>query len=214
MDEAFPYRALDARPGGAGVGIYSRYPLADVSRIAGYELAMVQARIRVDGVAKDTTVMSVHLAAPWPQPIDGWHRDYGRFARTLADLAAKSEGGAILIGGDFNSTIDMRPYRELLTNGYRDAAEQAGAGRELTYPANRRIPPVHGSGPLPDPREHRRVVANGADRGHRPPRRAHHRHAAARVAPPDTNHPRHDVCTGAAALVRDARRPVPRRSCA
>ena len=38
----------------------------------------------------------------------------------------------------------MRPFRKLLTNGYRDAAEQAGAGRTFTYPSNRRFPPIIG----------------------------------------------------------------------
>jgi endonuclease/exonuclease/phosphatase (EEP) superfamily protein YafD len=32
----------------------------------------------------------------------------------------------------------------LLTNGYDDAAEQAGSGRDLTYPSNRRFPPLIG----------------------------------------------------------------------
>jgi endonuclease/exonuclease/phosphatase (EEP) superfamily protein YafD len=38
----------------------------------------------------------------------------------------------------------MEPFRNLLTNGYDDSARQAGAGRELTYPANERIPSFMG----------------------------------------------------------------------
>ena len=34
----------------------------------------------------------------------------------------------MIVAGDFNSTTDMRPFRALLRNGYRDAAEQSGAG--------------------------------------------------------------------------------------
>ncbi|MCW2691084.1 MAG: hypothetical protein JWR37_5974 [Mycobacterium sp.] len=144
IEKTFPHKALDARAGAAGVGVYSRHPITDVDSIGGYALAMVSTRIRIDGVAGDTSVVSVHLAAPWPEPIDGWHRDVARLPGTLSDLAAKSAGAPIVVGGDFNSTIDMRPFRELVTDGYRDAAEQAGAGRELTYPANRRIPPFMG----------------------------------------------------------------------
>jgi endonuclease/exonuclease/phosphatase (EEP) superfamily protein YafD len=144
MDDAFPHRALDARGQAAGVGVYSRYPITDVTRIPGYELAMVKARVRIDGVASDAAVVSVHFAAPWPQPIDGWQRDFGMVPHTLADLASQAGSAPILIGGDFNATIDMKPFRDLLTNGYRDAAEQAGAGRELTYPANDHIPPFMG----------------------------------------------------------------------
>jgi endonuclease/exonuclease/phosphatase (EEP) superfamily protein YafD len=144
-DRDFPYHALDARPQAAGVGIYSRYPITDSTRIGGFRLALVSARVRVEGVAREATVASVHFAAPWPQPIDGWHSDFAAFPRTLADLAAQSGDGPTLIGGDFNATIDMRPFRELLTGGYRDASEQAGTGRQFTYPSNnRRIPPFMG----------------------------------------------------------------------
>ena len=144
IDREFPHKAVDARPAAAGSGIYSRYPLTDVENVPGYRLAMVTARFRPEGADSDLTVGSIHFAAPWPKPISGWHDDLERFPATLTDLADRAGDAPILIGGDFNSTIDMRPYRELLTNGYRDASEQAGAGRELTYPSNDRIPPFMG----------------------------------------------------------------------
>jgi endonuclease/exonuclease/phosphatase (EEP) superfamily protein YafD len=144
IDTTFPHHAVDAREAAAGAAIYSRYPLTDVENIPGYTMAMVSAKTRPPGATRDLTVVSVHFAAPWPQPIRGWHNDIGRFPTTLADLADRAGGAPILIGGDFNSTIDMRPFRGLLTNGYRDASEQAGAGRELTYPSNNEIPPFMG----------------------------------------------------------------------
>lgn len=144
IDREFPYHAVDPRPDAAGSGLYSRYPLTDIENVPGYRLAMVTARFRPEGAAADLTVGSIHFAAPWPQPISGWHDDIGRFPTTLTDLADRAGDAPILIGGDFNSTIDMRPYRDLLTNGYRDATEQAGAGRELTYPSNDQIPPFMG----------------------------------------------------------------------
>jgi len=145
LDGDFPHHALDARPQAAGVGVYSRYPITDSTRIGGFKLALVSARVHVAGTSTATTVASVHFAAPWPQPIDGWHSDFAAFPRTLADLAAQSGDGPTLIGGDFNATIDMQPFRELLTGGYRDASEQAGTGRVFTYPSNnRRIPPFMG----------------------------------------------------------------------
>jgi endonuclease/exonuclease/phosphatase (EEP) superfamily protein YafD len=64
--------------------------------------------------------------------------------QTLSDLAAQTAHGAVLIGGDLNSTVDMREFRQLLINGYGDAAEQTGSGRNFTYPANRGFPPVIG----------------------------------------------------------------------
>ena len=144
IDRAFPHRAVDAREGAGGAAIYSRYALTAVENVPGYEMAMVKAELRPDGARDDLTVVSMHFAAPWPQPIQHWHNDFGRFPDTLAELASRAGDAPIVVGGDFNATIDMRPYRDLLTNGYRDAAEQAGAGREFTYPSNRRIPPFMG----------------------------------------------------------------------
>jgi endonuclease/exonuclease/phosphatase family metal-dependent hydrolase len=51
----------------------------------------------------------------------------------------------VIIGGDFNSTADMRPFRAAFGNGgFHDAAKQAGAGRIPTYPSNRRFPVLIG----------------------------------------------------------------------
>ncbi|MBJ7336711.1 endonuclease/exonuclease/phosphatase family protein [Mycolicibacterium sp.] len=144
IEKPFPYQALDPRPGSAGVGLYSRYPIVDSTRIGGYQLALVEAHVRVPHVTANVSVLSVHLDAPWPRAIDGWQSDLAMFPSTLSATAAQVREGAVLVGGDFNSTIDMRPFRQLLTNGYEDAAWQAGSGRNFTYPANEPYPPVLG----------------------------------------------------------------------
>lgn len=142
--KTFPYQAVDARPMSAGVGIYSRYPIQDSTRIAGYQLAMVNAQVRIPRVSHDVSLLTVHLDAPWPRPIVGWQKDIAKFPGTLDDVASEAADGTVIVGGDFNSTIDMSPFRALLTNGYDDAARQAGSGRNFTYPANERFPPVLG----------------------------------------------------------------------
>ena len=142
--KTFPYQALDARPVSAGVGIYSRYPITDSTRIGGYALAMVSAQVRIPRVSQDVSLLTVHLDAPWPRPIIGWQKDIAKFPGTLDDVAADAANGTVIVGGDFNSTFDMLPFRALLTNGYADAARQAGSGRNFTYPANKRFPPVLG----------------------------------------------------------------------
>lgn len=144
IEKTFPYQALDARTRSAGVGIYSRYPITESTRIGGYQLALVSARVRIPQVSQDVSVLSVHLEAPWPRPIDGWQSDIAKFPSTLSDVAVQAGDGGVLVGGDFNSTIDMQPFRRLLTNGYEDAASQAGPGRTFTYPANKRYPAVLG----------------------------------------------------------------------
>ena len=144
IDEAFPYQSLEARPVSAGVGIYSRHPITRSHRIEGYQLGMVSADVRIPDVTRDVSLLTVHLDAPWPRPIEGWQGDIAKFPATLAQVAREAGDGAVVVGGDFNSTIDMRPYRELLTNGYADAAGQSGSGRNFTYPANEPYPPVLG----------------------------------------------------------------------
>lgn len=144
LEQTFPYQVLDTLGGAQGAGIYSRYPISSSAKIEGFTLAMISARLRVDGLTRDPTVVSVHLAAPWPQSVDAWRSDLTKLPNTLARLAERAGGGAVLVGGDFNSTIDMQPFRNLLVNGYADSADQSGAGRLRTYPSNQRIPPFMG----------------------------------------------------------------------
>ncbi|AGB25954.1 hypothetical protein Mycsm_05782 [Mycobacterium sp. JS623] len=141
LDAVFRYRWLEPRRGASGVGLWSRFPVHDTRRIDGYSMAFVSARIRVAGTSTDPNVLVVHLPGPWPQPIDDWRRDLDRLPATLEEFAQRAGGGAVIVAGDLNSTIDMRPFRGLLRNGYRDAAEQSGAGIKPTFPADWRLPP-------------------------------------------------------------------------
>ena len=53
-------------------------------------------------------------------------------------------GGACVVVGDFNSTIDMREFRQLAKDGYQDAARQVGAGYLATFPADSPVAPMIG----------------------------------------------------------------------
>jgi endonuclease/exonuclease/phosphatase (EEP) superfamily protein YafD len=142
LDATFPYRWLDARGDARGVGVWSRFPIEAPRRIGGYAFAFLTARIRVMGVSTDPTVAVAHLPGPWPYPIDGWRRDLDRLPATLSEIGDQAGAGCVIVAGDVNSTTDMRPFRALLRNGYRDAAEQSGAGFKPTYPGNSRLPPL------------------------------------------------------------------------
>lgn len=144
LDDVFPHRAIDPRPRASGIGMWSRYPIVESGGQRGYSLPLLWGRLAVPGVVTDPTVVAVHLAAPWPQPIDDWRRDMQRFAVTLRELADDAGVGAVIAAGDLNATIDMVPFRRLLNEGYRDAAEQAGAGLTRTYPNRRWRPPILG----------------------------------------------------------------------
>jgi endonuclease/exonuclease/phosphatase (EEP) superfamily protein YafD len=142
LDETFPFRALDARPGPDGVGMWSRFPITAADRIDDYRLAMVSARIKVEGVQVDPAVLVAHLLPPWPNPIGEYRSDMRRMQKTMRDLAESVDAGSAIVAGDFNSTPDMREFRHLLRDGFRDASLQAGAGFNTTYPADRRVPPI------------------------------------------------------------------------
>lgn len=140
LNEHFPYQALLPREGPAGVGIWSRYPIASSSPVDGFRLGFLTARVRIPDTGTETTVVTTHLSAPWPEPIEGWRNDIAHLKATLQRLAAAP--GAVIVAGDLNSTADMREFRSLISDGYRDAAEQAGAGLVPTHPADIGIPPV------------------------------------------------------------------------
>ena len=144
IETAFPHRAIDPQPMAAGIGVWSRHPIVAAAPIGGYQMPMLSARIRLPGVRFDTTVLAVHLAAPWVQPLRWFRGDIEQLPTTLRALATDAGSGAVIIAGDLNATYDMQPFRALLAEGYRDAAEQAGAGLTRSYPSRPWRPPVVG----------------------------------------------------------------------
>jgi endonuclease/exonuclease/phosphatase family metal-dependent hydrolase len=142
LDRQFPFRVLDAREYASGVGLWSRYPVTESSRIGGFALAMIRARVHVDGVPVDPVILVAHVAGPWPQPIADWQRDMALMPAALDAASAAVVTGCAITAGDFNATYDMSTFRKLLRGGYRDAAEQAGAGITATYPAKGWVPPL------------------------------------------------------------------------
>lgn len=141
LDKTFPHRLLDPRDEAAGIGMWSRYPMTDAAPIDGFAMPWLRARLQVPGLAEPLSVATIHFGAPWPQPIDGWRSDISGFPDVLRSLA---DAGPVIVAGDFNSTMTMKPFRQLLTDGYRDAGEQAGAGLARTYPNRPPWPAVLG----------------------------------------------------------------------
>jgi len=144
LDGVMPHRSIDPRNNANGIGIWSRYPIADAQAVSGYQMPMLSAQIRMPGVRFDTTVLAVHLAAPWVQPLQYFRDDIARFPTTLQAAALNAGSGAVIVAGDLNATYDMQPFRRLLDEGYRDAAEQAGAGLTRSFPSRPWRGPVFG----------------------------------------------------------------------
>lgn len=142
IDRQFPYHALRAREGPAGVGIWSRYPMQRDREFDEFWLGLITARVRVPDVADEVTVIATHLSAPGHTPLNSWRGDLARLGAILQDIAA-SAGGPVMLAADLNATPDNLDFRRLLRGGYDDAARQAGAGLTRTYPSDvRLLPPV------------------------------------------------------------------------
>jgi len=135
----FPYEVL--RPGnyGAGVGIWSRYPIVQSSAITKFALGAITATVRPPGAA-DVIVASVHIAGPWPQSVDKWREEIAALPGVLERLAAAAGSGAAIVAGDLNATADLKPFRRLLDTGFRDGSPPFRFA--ATYPANMPVPPL------------------------------------------------------------------------
>lgn len=132
-----PHRYLDARPGGGGGGIYSRYPIRDGRRLDGFEMANIGVTVDHPELGP-IAVLNFH---PMPPPINfgAWTSEMARAREIMAATT-----GPVVVGADFNATRDHAAYRALLGDRFADAAELAGAGPQLTFPADRSWGPLIG----------------------------------------------------------------------
>jgi endonuclease/exonuclease/phosphatase family metal-dependent hydrolase len=142
IDALFPYRAVDPKSEAGGAGLWSRYPLEVTARLGYYQISLINARIQIPSLRVPPTISVVHTPAPWPWPIDTWREAVKSLGTSLQEMADSAGTGAVVVAGDFNSTLDMRQFRSLLRNGYQDAAKEAGAGFAPTYPADSQVPPL------------------------------------------------------------------------
>jgi endonuclease/exonuclease/phosphatase (EEP) superfamily protein YafD len=130
-----PYSAT--RPGAesSGNGLWSRFPLEPLPPPPGFEHPPVAATIDVEG--RPIFVAGVHPQSPYPDDTARWSADLDELAEWLDEV-----DGPAVVAGDFNATFDHPQFRDVLASGFRDAAEQAGAGFLPTFPANRRRVPL------------------------------------------------------------------------
>ncbi|MDA0636878.1 endonuclease/exonuclease/phosphatase family protein [Nonomuraea sp. MCN248] len=136
LGEVMPHRALMAEWSAAGSGIFSRHPLEPLPGalppLEGHNMPV--ARLALPGGAP-VELYDVHPVPPIGPHATAWHA-------ALEALPGTSDRAVRILAGDFNASLDHAPMRRLLARGYKDAADQVGAGLIPTWPANRRIPPV------------------------------------------------------------------------
>ncbi|WP_240163508.1 endonuclease/exonuclease/phosphatase family protein [Mycolicibacterium sphagni] len=145
IESTFPYANLDPKPGPGGIGMWSRYPLDSLSALRLSPFVITAARLQVPGLRFEPLLASLHVQSPVTgdtNTVDEWRSGMASAKAQLDSLAATAGPAAVIIGGDYNSTPDMRQFRDLLTNGYRDAVEQSGSGFAPTFPADWPFPPV------------------------------------------------------------------------
>ncbi|MEV6983566.1 endonuclease/exonuclease/phosphatase family protein [Sphaerisporangium sp. NPDC051017] len=121
-----PYRTERPRPGVGGSAIYARHPVTPGQAIEVGGFGQAEATVDVPG-AGPVGVVSVHPCAP-ARP--DRHRCW---AEGLAALPPPGRTPRVL-AGDFNATLDHAPVRELLAEGYADAADATGDGFVTTWP--------------------------------------------------------------------------------
>lgn len=141
----FPYSVLLPESGAVGLGLWSRYPLTKVTAPRHRGVVMPAARLKIPGVDHDPLVASVHIMSPVAgdeNTVNDWQSGMAGAKAQLDNFARIAGPAAVIVGGDYNSTPDMRQFRDLLTNGYLDAVQQTGAGYAPTFKADSWLPPV------------------------------------------------------------------------
>jgi endonuclease/exonuclease/phosphatase family metal-dependent hydrolase len=138
LAKEFPYSALRPRERAAGVGLWSRYPIVSSGSDESFSRGLIYARVQVPDTDFETTVVSTHMPPP-RSAFESWRNDIARLGTTLQGFPPDAP---VVVGGDLNATPDVREFRQLLRDGYRDGAAQAGAGLTRTHPSHEIIPPV------------------------------------------------------------------------
>ena len=127
----YPHRIGRAEYGPHGIGIWSRYPLADTVVLPSDTRLGLLTTVDVDGLPVRL------LAAHPPPPIerDGL-RDWLGGLVHIKEFAGPPSGRTIIIG-DFNASRWHPPFRRLLNIGWRSAHEVVGQRFGGTWPTDR-----------------------------------------------------------------------------
>ncbi len=133
-----PYHESRPRTAASGMGLWSRYPLTDTHVDTDFTHPLISGRVAVPGMASAPTFAALHLAGPVPDA-GQWSREIDHLPLVLDALSTRSP---VVVGGDFNATPDTVQFRRLFDCGYRNGADQAGAGTAHTWPADRWYPPL------------------------------------------------------------------------
>jgi len=127
LDELLPYSVQEPDELAVGTGLYSSHPLERIETV-GRDGIFYQIGAEVDlGDGEQVRFMAVHTAAPaTPERVPLWEADF-------EDMPRPDGGAPWVLAGDFNATLDHDNMRDLLGDGYTDAAEATGGGLDMTW---------------------------------------------------------------------------------
>ncbi|RVX38527.1 endonuclease/exonuclease/phosphatase (EEP) superfamily protein YafD [Nonomuraea polychroma] len=135
LKQLLPHRVLQEEFGATGSGIYATHPVTELTGLftpIGHN--MPAATMALPGGSK------VEIVAIHPNPPLG--RMEAEWNAALGALPPASPSAVRVLAGDFNASLDHRAFRDLLSRGYVDAADQVGKGLVPTWPNFRAIPPI------------------------------------------------------------------------
>jgi endonuclease/exonuclease/phosphatase (EEP) superfamily protein YafD len=135
LKELMPYRVLEDEWNASGSGLFSRHPMEPLtswSAPAGHH--MPAATIELPG-GEPIEFIDAHPFPPLGPQVTDWKR-------ALESFPSASPDRIRIIAGDFNASLDHSSMRRLLARGYKDAADEVGAGLIPTWPANKKVPPL------------------------------------------------------------------------
>ncbi|MDJ0391835.1 endonuclease/exonuclease/phosphatase family protein [Rhodococcus sp. G-MC3] len=126
--------------GGGGAGIYSRFPLSAEQQLPEFVLSNLVVDLDV-GARDPVRLYTVHPVPPYPTPATLWASEMELLRH---DLSRSSETANVVVSGDFNSTRSHSRFRDILSDGFVDAADTSGSGLLATYPTDKPYPAVVG----------------------------------------------------------------------
>ena len=130
-------RAARVAVAAGGSGIYSRYPLDDVTTWPEFFAAQVQARLDLPGDVADPLVVSVH-----PTTVLARDNAPGCANRPRCASGSTPLTGPVVVAGDFNATYDHKAFRRYLGRRLHRRGRGHGSGLLRTWPARHPLFPV------------------------------------------------------------------------
>lgn len=147
----YPYFEYAPSPGGSGLGVLSRYPLAQLSRDSGWTAGRNPLGVLMSLPWGDTVLINVHnlstsrTIGEWPAEIEDSMRQRERISNMITDFVSATPLPVVVVG-DFNTTERSTAYR-LLRENLSDAWLEAGFGLGHTFPGGPLAPTPFGLTP-------------------------------------------------------------------